>query len=307
MSLKLTLDLPLSGVSGQVHPSIYGHPSPLAFLGWTHALVRGAWQHGFGHAPAREAMTETLRAVTVVIGLLDMRMRGEATRAMRGSGDDRGWTTIWHFPMRRAAERNKPISELAISTGTGDDPRLDGHWKLAIELPDDLQTLARGPEAARFLHWVEAWQRSHPLAGGFPRAEATAPPAWQTAEALQQADGFFEGAWLMTPPEIGAPFADFEAYVAEVQQSRYRSRHRLPTVLGYHLLEAPQADRPGARQNLRHAYADPILGLAAWTDPSQGLPAWMLDVQREAPPHGLILACAPQTALFTAPSALDDF
>jgi len=258
------LEIRANGVSGLVHPLIYGHPSPLAFLGWAQAIQRQAWAVGFGPSPAAAELPDVLAQVQLAIGVRACQLRGNAGARLDGRQVP-GWT----FPRRRSTEQ--ALSE--SGTAMGDDPRLDGHWHLLVDFAPDFQAalLADPIQCQAFTHWLESQRLLRPFAGSMPQADGTTSVSWiQNRAAEQQA---LAACWVMdeVPPAPGQS-ANLADWINGIQASPFRSRARMPTVLGYQLLEAPLANRRGARQHLRHAYADAIVDVVGFA--ARDTPAW---------------------------------
>lgn len=56
-----------------------------------------------------------------------------------------------------------------------------------------------------------------------------------------------------------------------------------PASMGYRLLEDPVVDRPGARGNYPHAYADPLLGAVSWHSTNSSEPMALWHLKQESP------------------------
>jgi hypothetical protein len=170
--------------------------------------------------------------------------------------------------MKRSASRDIAAAEGGKSETQLDLPSCDIRASILFQAESDspakLQALGDSIPtrfAGGSVNWVESTSSTHNRLG----------------EALSR----IETGFAMTPgPTIVTPLT-FEGFIEEITPTPGRDGWRTPSLIGYQLMETPQV-REGVRvPGMKHAYADPLVGIVQWNSIASfrraqgaGLPLW---------------------------------
>ena len=270
--MKFLFDLHVHGASGIVHPFIFGHPSPMTFVFYAQALVHRLWKEGIAEYPGKAQAPALLREVGVTIGVRGFELRGRESEAGK-----------WSFPVGRSAEIAVEHSPRTPNMqAQGDHPKMDGHWKILVDLPDRL--LPEDLTTDRLALHLERFRMSMPFSGGMVMEDGTTP----VCHVEDNLPDLLNRCWVMREVGLEDPEENLHVFTNHIRHSRRPALNCMPTVIGHVLLETPvdAHRRRGIRRGVEHhAYADTVAGLVGWQVPKEGLPLWRVESVGPADGH----------------------
>lgn len=231
----VAVEMDVRGASADNAAFIYGPPSSFAAIGFVGCACRRA---GFEQKPDT--------GVNIILH----------DYALRGIGHERGRTReashngVVSFDQIRSADRDvKGQTQLDI-------PRCDLAVTLIFEVDE---TTGDRPLDATMTHAVDTMR----FASGRIDKFKVSVTAQSVSDAIQR-----PGFMMIEPLISDTTGADLSADPVErlIQLSTPRAGRKhwyTPSLMGFRLLEEPRL-RGGVRQNLRHAYCDPLLWLVQW-------------------------------------------
>jgi hypothetical protein len=261
----LSISLDVRGANALNTYCVYGHPSPLAYIGFAHALC------------ARAGFAQRRGALAVIH---DFQIRG-----FEQAGGI-------HFDMPRSAERDVRIDGANTSQTQIDMPRADLSVSIAFEI-----------EALRSIDTVHA--RAFEtlcgmrFAGG--RLAGITEHCVRISATPQEAFALRSG-FIMRPHPIELPADDaFPAFMDALSVRPGVPGWRSPTLMGFRMIHEPTGRR-GARGGHPHAYADPLIGVVSFVSLREASVGDLWRLKREA--RG-ILFVTDASRMETDPGAIE--